>query len=257
LRQLPQRHHLVGHPLPGDRKALTGAPADVSALVAALERFYGPLPAPPSDPFRYYVWEVLSAHTTPGRRDAAYAALLRIPALTPDAVFRAPRGRLTAALAHAGPYQEQRLHALLLGVEQFRRQPAFGAIVRGALPRARRLLARLPRLGDGGVHRMLLFGGRHCVMPVDRDVARFATRLAGRDAGAGQIPPRHRGAGDAPAGGRPLRRMLEVGLPREEHTFRRAALYLRHHAVQTCVDDPHCSVCPLGDHCRSRRESRT
>lgn len=215
----------------------------VSDLVAALERFYGPLPAPPSDPFRYYVWEVLSAHTTPGRRDAAYAALLRIPALTPDAMFRAARGRLTAALVHAGPYQEQRLHALLLGVAQFRRQPAFAATVRGTLWRARRLLAKLPRLGEGGVHRMLLFGGQHCVMPVDRDVARLALRLAGRDGWDRQKPPRLR----------PLRRMLEAGLPAEERAFRHAALYLRHHAVQTCADDPHCSVCPVGDRCPSRR----
>ncbi len=216
----------------------------VSDLVAALERFYGPLPAPPSDPFRFYVWEVLSAHTTPGRRDAAYAALLRIPALTPDAMFRAPRGRLTAALAHAGPYQEQRLHALLLGVEQFRRQPAFGAMVRGALPRARRVLARLPRLGEGGVHRMLLFGGQHCVVPVDRDVARLASRLAGAAAAERHTPPLLR----------PIRRMLEAGLPREARAFRRAALYLRHHAVQTCADDPHCSVCPVGETCPSRRD---
>lgn len=213
--------------------------------MTALERFYGPLPAPPSDPFRYYVWEVLSAHTTPGRRDAAYAALLRIPALTPDAMFRAARGRLTAALAHAGPYQEQRLHALLLGVEQFRRQPAFAAIVRGALPRARRWLAKLPRLGEGGVHRMLLFGGQHCVLPVDRDVARLVLRLAGAGEAERQKPPRLR----------PLRRMLEAGLPRDESAFRRAALYLRHHAVQTCADDPHCSVCPLGETCPSRRHS--
>lgn len=219
----------------------------VSDLVAALERFYGPLPAPPSDPFRFYVWEVLSAHTTPARRDAAYAALLRIPALTPDAMFRAPRGRLTAALAHAGPYQEQRLHALLLGVEQFRRQPAFGAVVRGALPRARRLLARLPRLGEGGVHRMLLFGGQHCVVPVDRDVARLASRLAGAAGAERHTPPRLR----------PIRRMLEAGLPKEESAFRRAALYLRHHAVQTCADDPHCSVCPVGEKCPSRRDPQS
>jgi len=216
----------------------------VSDLVAALERFYGPLPAPPVDPFRYYVWEVLSAHTTPGRRDAAYAALLRIPALTPDAMFRAARGRLVAALAHAGPYQDQRLHALLVGVEQFRRQPAFAAIVRGTLRRARRLLAKLPRLGEGGVHRMLLFGGQHCVMPIDRDVARLALRLSGSGAWDRQTPPRLR----------PLRRMLEAGLPREEPAFRHAALYLRHHAVQTCADDPHCSVCPVGEGCPSRHD---
>lgn len=214
----------------------------VPELVAALERFYGPLPAPPSDPFRYYVWEALAAHATPGRRDAAYAALLRIPALTPDAMFRAPRGKIAAAIALCGPYQEQRLHALLLGVEQFRRLPTFGALLHGPLAPARRLLARLPRLGDGSVHRMLLFGGHHCVMPVDRDVARLTLRVAGDEAGPGAAPrPRQ------------VRRLLEEGLPQDEEAFRRAALYLRHHAVQTCADEPHCIVCPMRDTCPASR----
>ena len=80
--------------------------------VAALQKFYGPLPAPPRDPFTLFVWEVLSVHTTPRKRDAAFAALKRIRALTPDAMWRAPQKKLEAAVALAGPYTEQRLHAL-------------------------------------------------------------------------------------------------------------------------------------------------
>ena len=41
----------------------------------ALETFYGPLSRPPQDPFILFVWEVLSVHSTPRRRDAALAAL--------------------------------------------------------------------------------------------------------------------------------------------------------------------------------------
>jgi endonuclease III len=145
--------------------------------LASLERFYGALPTPPRDAFRFYVWEVLSVQTTPARRDAAYAALRRLPALTPDSMWRAPRGKLEAAVALAGVYHEQRLSALRGGVALFRRHPRLGDEVRGPLFRARRALADLPRLGEGSVARVLLFSGDHCVLPVDRDVARLARRL--------------------------------------------------------------------------------
>ncbi|HUR35334.1 MAG TPA: hypothetical protein VM032_16130, partial [Vicinamibacterales bacterium] len=182
---------------------LAGALAPLLEVVASLERFYGPLPAPPDDPFRCYVWEALSTQTTAGRRDAAYAALHRIPALTPDAMFRAPRVKLARAVALAGPYQEQRLQALLEGVERFRRQARLAAIVRGPVRAARRALATLPRLGNGSVHRQLLFGGNHCVFPVDREMTRVCTRL-----GLGG------GADGRPGSGRRLRHVVEGLLPR-------------------------------------------
>ncbi len=214
--------------------------ASLTDRLAALERFYGPLPTPPNDPFRAYVWEALSTQTTAGRRDAAYAALQRIPALTPDALFRAPRGKIAAAVALAGPYQEQRVQALLGGVQQFRRHPHLSARLRGPLRTARRAVACLPRLGDGSVYRLLLFGGDQCVMPVDRETVRVCLRLALADADG------------ASAAGR-VRRAVARLLPPDAAAFKRSALYLRHHAVQTCTDDPHCSVCPLNRSCPSAR----
>ena len=50
----------------------------LETALAALARFYGLLPTPPRDPFILFVWEVLSPHTTPAKRDAALAALKRI-----------------------------------------------------------------------------------------------------------------------------------------------------------------------------------
>ena len=63
-------------------------------LLTSLQAFYGALPPPPRDPFTLFVWEVLSAHSTPRKRDAALAALKRIRALTPDAMWRAPQKKL-------------------------------------------------------------------------------------------------------------------------------------------------------------------
>ena len=79
--------------------------------LTALQRFYGVLPLPPRDPFTLFVWEVLSVHSTPRKRDAALAALKRIRALTPDAMWRAPQKKLEESVALAGPYGEQRLQA--------------------------------------------------------------------------------------------------------------------------------------------------
>jgi len=219
-------------------------------LLAALERFYGPLPTPPNDPFRAYVWEALSTQTPPSRRDAAFAALQRIPALTPDSMFRAPRAVLTAAVALSGAYADQRLHALLAGVERFRREPRLPQRITGPLRGARRAVASLPRLGDGSLHRLLLFGGDHCLVPLDRDLVRLGRRL-----GLASLPEGGRGAGHV-THPRHVRRGIEEELPRFHETYTRAALYLRHHAVQTCTDEPHCGVCPIATRCPAARGDR-
>src|SRR5262249_32934924 len=139
--------------------------------------FYGELPAPPSDPFRLFVWEVLAVHSTPRKRDAAFAALTRMRALTPDAMWRAPEKKLTESVSLAGPYVEQRLKALRTGVDIFRRTPNLPTAIRGPVVTARRALKGLPQLGEEGAYRMLLFAAGHAVLPVDARVSRVARRL--------------------------------------------------------------------------------
>src|SRR5437763_9015000 len=91
----------------------------LETLIDALQRFYGALPAPPRDPFILFVWEVLSVHSTPRKRDAALGALKRARALTPDAMWRAPQKTLEESVAVAGPYLEQRLDRLRPGSSCF------------------------------------------------------------------------------------------------------------------------------------------
>jgi endonuclease III len=220
----------------GDRRSPLRVGGDGPAIVAALARFYGPLPTPPDDPFRCHVWEVLATQTTPGRRDAALAALQRLRALTPDAMWRVPRQPLEAAVRLAGAHVEQRMSALGLAVEQFRREPRLSEAIRGPLRQARRAAAGWSAAGAGSVHRLLLFAGGHCVQPVDPDVVRLWRRLTGVTPGVALHP-------------RQARREIEAALPREIGPFRRAAVYLRHHATQTCTPVPHCSVCPLRMRC--------
>jgi endonuclease-3 len=208
-------------------------------LLAALQKFYGALPSPPRDPFTLFVWEVLSVHSTPRRRDAAIAALKRIPALTPDAMWRAPQKKLEVSVKLAGPYSENRLQALRTGVEIFRRSPKIAAIIRGPLLAARRALKPLPQLGEAGAHRVLLFAADHQILPVDARVARVARRL-GYGEPSSQFRKQARSVQDA----------LTRELPPSVDAFRRAFLYVSHHGAATCTEsDPHCPVCPLLDDC--------
>lgn len=212
----------------------------LEALVDTLQIFYGPLPRPPRDPFGLFVWEVLSAHSTPFKRDAALAALKRLPALTPDSMWRAPQKKLEESVKLAGPYAENRLQALRIGTDIFRRVPKLATIIRGPLLPARRALKPLPQLGEAGAHRMLLFAADHPVLPADARLTRVGRRL---------------GYGDQATSGfrkqsRSVQRAMARELPPEVDAFRRAFLYLSRHGGATCTDaDPHCVVCPLLEGC--------
>lgn len=204
-------------------------------LIGELKSFYGRLPTPPGDPFTLFVWEVLSVHSTPRKRDAAMGALKRARALTPDAMWRVAQKKFEESVALAGPYLEQRLRALRTGVDVFRRSPALPVVIRGPLPAARRALRTLPQMGEGGAYRMLLFAAGHPVFPVDARVSRVARRL---------------GYGEGQSGfartARAIRGAVSSELPASADAYRRAFVYLNHHGAATCTEaDPHCSVCPL------------
>jgi endonuclease III len=219
----------------------------LDGLLDALQRFYGTLPPPPRDPFTLFIWEVLSVHTTPRKRDAALAALKRVRALTPDSLWRAPQKKLEDSVRLAGPYTQQRLHALRTGADLFRRSPQLGATIRGPIAGARRALKPLPQLGETGAHRMLLFAADQLVLPVDARVDRVARRLGyGADA-----------TGDFRRRAKAVQHALVAELPRSADALRRAYLYVSHHGAATCTEaDPHCHVCPLLAECPAGR-SRT
>ena len=207
----------------------------LETLLNALQTFYGLLPSPPHDPFTLFVWEVLSVHSTPRKRDAAMAALKRIPALTPDAMWRAPQKKLEQSVTLAGPYAENRLRALRSGVELFRRSPELPATIRGPLAPARRALKPFPQLGETGAHRMLLFAADQVILPVDSRINRVGQRLGYGDA-----------AGDFKKQSRSVQAALTRELTASADVYRHAFLYLSHHGGATCTEaDPHCSICPL------------
>jgi endonuclease III len=214
-------------------------PSRLEGLIASLCRFYGPLTAPPRTPFGVFVWHVLSVHSTARQRDAALRALRRIRALTPDAMSRAPQKALEDSVALAGAYAEQRLRALRRGVDVFRRVPELSELTRGPIGPARRALGMLPHMHDGGVRRLLLFGGNRPLLPIDSGTARVLSRL-----GYGQPPSLSIRRESA------VRKAAEREVRRDVDAFRRAFLYLSHHSTATCTEShPHCAVCPLLEEC--------
>jgi len=216
----------------------------LETFLGRLYKFYGLLPTPPKDPFILFVWEVLSVHSTPLKRDQALATLKKIHTLTPDAMWRTPHSKLEEILKTVGPYLENRIENLRNGVEVFRRNRDLPYIIKGPLPAARRAIKPLPQLGEQGAHRMLLFAANQTVLPVDARVSRVARRL-----GFGEA---HK---DFTKTARSVREALVKELPKTLEAYQRAFIYLSHHGAMSCTEAvPHCTICPLLKDCPEGRK---
>ena len=216
--------------MPDSHGGAVAQPSRIERLIGALREFYGLLPTPPSDAFMLFVWEVLSFQAPPIKRDAAFGALKRARALTPDSMTKVAPKKLAESVRLTGSYQEQRLRALKTGIMAFQRDPALAAAIKGPLPVAQEALGALPQMSDGGAERMLLFAGDHKVLPMDTGMWRLIRRL---------------GYDEAP----------DSELPHSLDAYRRASIYLGHHAAVTCDEkEPHCHVCPLKSACPYGRD---
>ena len=211
----------------------------------ALVAFYGPLAPPPHDLFGFVVWEILSARTLPSRRDIAWTALKRLPALTPDAMFRASKTDLQEALAML-PAREDRIDDLRAASGHLRRHRDLDQVVAGPLRRAVRALADVPALEASARVRALLFAGGHAVAPIDPGIMRVVARLHGLQ------PAR-------PAALRRLSRSrLAADCRHQLDLLRGAAVVLAHHATHACAEAvPHCGVCPIAAGCRHAASRRS
>lgn len=207
-------------------------------MIHALREFYGLQATPPDDLFQFLVWEILSEQALPARRDLAWQALKRIPALTPDAMFRAPKSALLDAVGIAGPHREERIERLHVTVGEFKRhrdELDTETLRHGSWFSAARALGKLSHVHPAVRARAHLFALNARVLPVDQDMNRVISRLMGAP------PSRNRAK---------ARRWLSSQLSPEVAAWREAVIYLRHHAQHTCVKvAPHCGVCPLRARC--------
>jgi endonuclease III len=207
-------------------------------VIQALREFYGLQPTPPADLFQFFVWEILSEGALPARRDLAWQALRRLPALTPDSMFRVPAKELLDAIGMAGPHRDAKADRLkaLAGEFKRHRDVLTSEALRGMTPIAAvRVLQRLEQVPRAVRARSILFAAGHAVLPMDDETLRVIARLMGE----GRVHGRVR-----------TRQWLTRKLPRDTSTYRDAIIYLRHHAQYTCTAvAPHCRVCPLAPQC--------
>jgi endonuclease III len=221
--------------------------------VPVLREFYGLQPTPPANLFQFVVWEILADGSLPARRDLAWQALKKIPALTPDAMFRASAKALLNAIGITGPYREEKLELIRATVGEFKRHRQTleaEALKAAGLRRAARALGTLSHLDPDIRTRALLFSAGYPVLTIDEGVSRVVNRLSG-EAFEGYVPPPERRR-EASRARRSARRWLVARVPRHVDAYRDAVLYLRHHAQHTCIAvAPHCTVCPLRGECES------
>ena len=181
------------------------------------------------------------SHSTPRKRDAALAALKRIPrAHAGRDVARAAEKARGEREARRARTREKRLSALRTGADVFRRSPrSAGDHPRSACRRAPGAeAAPAARRNRRAPHAAVR---RRSADPAGRR-ARQPRRPAARATASGATISRSRRDRSQAA--------LSAELPATVDAYRRAFLYLSHHGGATCTEaDPHCSVCPLLKDC--------
>jgi endonuclease III len=139
---------------------------------------------------------------------------------------RATHATLESAVALAGPYREERLRALLAGVDVFRRHSDLSKRICGGAQDAKAALELLSHMTAVSGQWMLLFAGGHARLPDDPHLARVVTRL----------------------GTTPQEVAAELGDVLS--ALQRTALYLTHHGRSTCLEgEPLCHICPVRREC--------
>jgi endonuclease III len=236
------------------------------AVIPKLREFYGLLPQPPSDPFQFFLWEILSADALPARRDLAWQALRRIPALTPDAMARTPQKELLDVMRLIGPSPDERIERIRATSGEMKRQrDRFDPdhLRTKGLCYAARAFRRLAHLPRDVVDRALLYVANYPVLPLDDGAARVVARMDGTalapsHGAEGFTLKRAQYAGKLRNQRRRARTLLAAVLPRDVDGYREAVLYLRHHSQNTCLAvAPHCKVCPLLAGCEFGRHNIT
>jgi endonuclease III len=222
-----------------------GAPADrLARILDALEARYGAIDV--TTPARPYELLILANCGYPASERACaagHAALVATVGVAPDAILRAPKRRLVAALRKGGIVPElraERLREIAESATRAESNPDSIAALSGAA--ARKLLKTFPTIGDPGADRILLLSHTEPVAAVPSNATQVPLRL---------------GFGDAPetpgayaAGYRAARAALDQALPRSVGPRIRAYALLKRHGEELCKrTKPLCDRCPVAGEC--------
>lgn len=200
-------------------------------MLATLEKTFGRLPAPK----RVRAFDMLVAQTCgyPASEEACakgYDALARDVGTTADAILAAPKSKLVRAMRAGGIVPDVRA-ARLVHIAK--------AAKGGADLRSRKVLTKMPTIGDPGADRILLFTRVEPVAAVPSNALQVPVRIGLAPDGAPYA-----------ATYRAARAALDEALPRTFDARIRAHLLLKRHGQTICKRSrPKCELCPLTRDC--------
>jgi endonuclease III len=213
-------------------------------VIDRLEKQYG-RPKPPryEGVFEAVVAENAAYLVDDERRQTTVASLRKRVGITPEALLRANKAELVAAIAEGGMLAAGRAQKLVKAATIARELGDLDALARRPLAEARRALKRFPGFGGAAVDKLLMMFGGHRVLALDSNGLRVLTRLGfGREGNAYAQQYRDVQAAIAPE------------LPKTAARLQRAHALLRVHGQQICrTTKPACNECALSSACPSRR----
>ena len=179
--------------------------------------------------------------------DKGFAALKATVGVSPQAIARATKPKLVAAMRKGGIVPELRAGRLREIAET---TIELGGDLRGLLMQplavARRQLKKFPTIGDPGADKILLFTRTAPIAAVPSNATQVPLRLGFGDDG-----------GSYAAGYRTARAALDDALPETFEARIRAYTLLKQHGQQVCKRArPACDQCPVTAECAYFRRTR-
>jgi endonuclease III len=212
---------------------------DIVAIIRALRRHYGRLPAiPTKDPFELILWENVAYLAPPERRAAAFALLKSDVGTAPSDILSASDSALERVTAHG--ILKSRFAAKLRTCAELAMK-RFGGDLRpaafGPLAAAKKALRQFPGIGEPGAEKILLFADEQALLAPDSNALRVLSRL-------GLIKEQSSYTRMYAASREVAAKIRTKAAMREAHTL------LQHHGQTLCKrGTPKCSLCPVAAHC--------
>ena len=211
-------------------------------ILKLLEAHYGPAPRRYlKDPLHIALWENVAYLASDESRKSAFEMLRKTTALDPLRILDADAQTLEAICRVGGPHASKRAGRLrdvaILALEEA--DGDLRKVLRRPVKEARRILRRLPAIGEPGVDRILLFSGALPILSLESNGLRVLLRI-GYGKEARSYAASYKSARDAAAS----------ELPEETGPLVRAWHLLRKHGQETCRrTGPSCPDCPVSNRC--------
>jgi endonuclease-3 len=216
--------------------------AELQIIVSRLLDSYGEqAPPPTTDPFELVLFENVSYLVDDERRIKAFENLKTKIGLRPADILSATPGQFSSVAALGGSDKKGRVEKLLRAAEIVMNE--YKNDLNSVLDRSDRealtVLKKFPSIGEPGAEKILMYGGRTDVLPLDSNGLRVLVRMGF----ANEHP-------DYSKTYRAVRAAVSGQIRRETDWLVQSHLLLRKHGQSRCTSkNPGCEECMLLSSC--------